>query len=191
MNSEVKSGIRRFPCSCCRLPAISEVYFFVLVKGVYVIKRVFAYRMEQGFTLAEAMVVVVLVALLTSIALPPCVEWHKSAKYRSSTREILSILRETRKMAISENLEHRVEFENENKRYRVIRGNRANNSSDWNTIVRDWTVLPSEVYLHANVDKIHLNPLGTSNAATITIQDESAQAKYRIRIVSTGRARIL
>jgi Tfp pilus assembly protein FimT len=132
-----------------------------------------------------------IVTILIGIALPPFVQWIRAAEYRASARSVLSILREARSMAIATNLEHRVEFENANRRFRITRGDRASDSSDWSTVVRDWDMLSPQVYMNANVSKIHLNPMGTSNAGTITILDEKAQTKYHVRIISTGRVRIL
>ena len=146
---------------------------------------------QQGYTLAEVIIVLAIVAILSGIVLPPAMQWVQSADYRASARTILSILRETRSLAITTNFEHRVEFENANRRFRIMRGNKANDSSDWNTVVRDWNTLPPAVFLDANVTKIHMNPMGTSNAGTITIQDETAQPKYRVRVTNTGRVRIL
>jgi prepilin-type N-terminal cleavage/methylation domain-containing protein len=148
-------------------------------------------KRQQGFTLTETIVVLALITVLSAIAAPPFIQWMQNAEYRASARGILYVFRETRSRAITTNLEHRVEFENANRRYRVTRGNRASNSSDWSTVVCNWNVLPQLVHMHANVEKIHLNPTGTSNAGTVTIQDERAQTKYQVRIVSTGRVRIL
>jgi Tfp pilus assembly protein FimT len=147
--------------------------------------------LQQGFSHIEIIIVAGLTAILFGIALPPTMQWVQSAEYRASARIILCALREAKSKAIATNLEHRVEFENANKRFRIRRGNRASNSSDWNTVVQDWSTLPPKVFMNANVTKIHLNPMGTSNAGTITIQDENGQAKYHVRITSTGRARIL
>jgi prepilin-type N-terminal cleavage/methylation domain-containing protein len=148
-------------------------------------------RTQQGFTLTEVISVMALIAILSCMALPPFIQWLQSAEHRASARSILSILREARSMAITTNYEHRVEFDNSNRRFRVTRGDRASNSSDWSTVVRDWHVLPPLVKIHANVEKIHLNPTGSSNAGTIQIQDDKAQPKYQVRIASTGRVRIL
>lgn len=94
-------------------------------------------------------------------------------------------------MAIATNLEHRVEFENANRRFRVTRGDKASNSSNWSTVVRDWNVLPPMVNMYANIDKIHLNPTGSANPGTIQIQDTALVKKYEVCIANTGRARIL
>jgi type II secretion system protein H len=145
---------------------------------------------KQGFTLTELMVVVAIMMILAGIALPLYIQWLQSTEYRTSARTILCTLRETRSMAITTNLEHRVEFDNANRRYRVMRGNRSSNSSDWNTVARDWNVLPPMVHIHANVEKIHLNPTGMANPGTIEIRDTAANKKYEIRVANTGRARI-
>jgi prepilin-type N-terminal cleavage/methylation domain-containing protein len=153
-------------------------------------KRMHDQRTQQGFTLTEVVVVVALAAILAGLALPPFIQWLKNAEYRASARNILSILRETKSKAITSNREHRVEFESVNRRYRVTRGDRANNSSDWSTVVYDWTILPPQVHMHANVEKIHMNTNGTSNAGTIKIQDAAAVKKYEVIVASTGRIRI-
>ncbi len=146
---------------------------------------------SKGFTIIEAITVIAIMAILTGIALPPYIEWRRSVQYQASARSILLVFREARTRAIASNYEHRVEFENANKRFRITRGNRASSSSDWSTVVSSWYVLPQEVYMHANVTKIHLNPMGTANAGTVAIQDENGQIKCQVRILSTGRARIL
>ncbi len=146
---------------------------------------------KKGFTIIEVMVVIIIAAILSSIALPSYIEWRKSIQYHASARSIVLAFREARARAIASNYEHRIEFENANRRFRIMRGNRASSSSDWSTVVSSWYVLPQEVCMHANVTKIHLNPMGTANAGTVAIQDENGQIKCQVRILSTGRARIL
>ncbi len=146
-------------------------------------------RAERGFTLTEVIVVLALIAILTAISVPPFVQWMSNAKYRASARNVQSILRETRSKAINTNLEHRVEFESNNRRYRVKQGNRSCYSNNWSTII-DWTNFPAGVNMKANVAAIHINPNGTANAGTIAIQNETSTTKFEVRIASTGRIRI-
>ena len=145
---------------------------------------------NKGFTVAEVLVVLALLTIISTIAVPAYAQWLNNAEYRMSARSVLYALREARSKAITTNLEHRVEFESVNRKYRVMQGNRASNSSDWSIVVYDWTILPPQVHMQANVEKIHLNPTGTANAGTIKIQDAAAVARYEVRVANTGRIRI-
>ena len=145
---------------------------------------------EKGFTLLELIIVVVIATVLAALAAPSFAEWQRDLTCREVTRSIASTLRCARSRAISTNLEHRVEYELEKRRYRLMQGDRSVNSSHWNTIVSDWTVLPPGVYLDSNVNAIHLNTNGTANGGTISIQDATKKTKFKVIVVSTGRIRI-
>jgi len=145
---------------------------------------------KYGFTLLEAVIVIALIAIISAIAVPLSLQWAQNNEYRASARKILYVLREAKSSAIASNLEHRVEFENENRRYRVTRGNRSNNSIDWSTVIYDWTVLPPGVHLSTNVDLIQVNTNGTANGGTISIKDETNRIRYEVRIARTGRIRM-
>lgn len=143
----------------------------------------------RGFTLLELMVVVVVFSLLCTIAYPSYKEWRKNLIYRKTAREVIAVFRETRSRAISSNREHRIEFEPDSNKYRVMQGNRASNSSEWKIIIRDWTVFPAEVLLSVNETKFQINTNGTANGGTIKINDTLATVKYAITVNRTGRIR--
>jgi prepilin-type N-terminal cleavage/methylation domain-containing protein len=147
-------------------------------------------RSEKGFALLELMIIVVIVAILAAIAAPSFADWQKSLSCREVTRNIASTLRYARSRTINTNLEHRVEYENAKGRYRLMQGDRSVNSSNWDTIVYDWTVLPPGVHLDANVNAVHLNTNGTSNGGTICIQDAAKKTRFKVIVASTGRIRI-
>jgi len=153
-------------------------------------RRIQAVGNNRGFTLMEVIIVVLIVAVLSAISIPVSAQWIRNSEYRTSARSILYVLRVARSKAIASNLEHRVEFENENRRYRVTRGNRSNNSIDWSTVIYDWTVLPQGVHLSTNVDLIQVNTNGTANGGTISIKDETNRTRYEVRIARTGRIRM-
>jgi prepilin-type N-terminal cleavage/methylation domain-containing protein len=145
---------------------------------------------QNGFTLAECMIVMLIVSILSAMAIPSFIQWRHNLEFRKTTRDLVSILREAKSRSIRTNLEHRVEYAATNKQYRLTQGNRSNNSTSWNTVVYDWTELPSGVHIEANVNAIQMNPNGTANGGTIRIQNDSLKTVYEIRVARTGRVRI-
>ncbi len=144
----------------------------------------------KGFTIVEAMVVMVSITILSLFAVPYSHQWIRNSEYKSAARSMVNILRATRSNAINNNLEHRVEFESGRKRFRVMQGNKSINSNEWNTVVSDWQSLPDGIYIFANVEAIHMNPNGTANGATISILDDMQTTKYEVCVTKTGRIRI-
>jgi prepilin-type N-terminal cleavage/methylation domain-containing protein len=142
---------------------------------------------SKGFTMMELLTALAVVAVLTTMATPSFVKWRRSLEGRSTMQGIVSALRLAKNMAIDTNLEHRVEFESNNRRYRITRGNRPSNSIEWNTVVCDWVVLPSDVTMETNVKKIQLNTNGTANGGTIKIHVADSASVYKVRVAPTGR----
>lgn len=145
---------------------------------------------QNGFTLIELMIVLLITAVLSVMAMPSFLQWRQNIEFRKTTRDLVSILREAKSRAIRTNLEHRVEYAAANKQYRMTQGNRSNNSTSWNTVVYDWTELPPGVRIDANVNTIQMNTNGTANGGTICIQNDALKTVYEIRVARTGRIRI-
>ncbi len=145
---------------------------------------------QNGFTLTELMIVVLIASVLSAMAIPSFVQWRRNLEFRKTTRDVVSILRLARSSAIRTNLEHRVEYAANNKQYRMTQGNRPNNSTSWNTVVFDWIELPAGVRIDANVNTIQLNTNGTANGGTIRVQNDALKTVYEIRVARTGRIRI-
>jgi type II secretion system protein H len=144
----------------------------------------------RGITLIELLAVVAIMAILSVIAIPHVVDWRNNIEYRIAARAIVLALREARSRAICTNREHRIEIEQKTKRIIMKQGDRPFDSTDWNTVVKEWNTIPEKVLIKTNVDRIHLNPNGTANGGTITIQDTFSVKKYEVRIGRTGRVRI-
>jgi prepilin-type N-terminal cleavage/methylation domain-containing protein len=145
---------------------------------------------QNGFTLTEVMIVMLIVSILSVIAIPSVVQWRHNLEFRKTTRDLASMLRLAKSKAIRTNLEHRVEYATNNKHYRMTQGNRSNSSTAWNTVVFDWIELPAGVHIDANVNAIQLNTNGTANGGTIRVQNDALQTMYEIRVARTGRIRI-
>ena len=145
---------------------------------------------SRGFTVNELLIGIIIMSVLCIIMTPNFMDLRESLVCREAARVIVSTLRVARARAIAMNREHKVEFESEKGRYRIIQGNRADNSIDWNTIIQDWACLPVGVNLDVNVSAIHLNTNGTANGGTIHVQDSERATKYRVVVASTGRIRV-
>jgi Tfp pilus assembly protein FimT len=148
-------------------------------------------EMSQGFTVLELLIILALMGVISAMSLPAFAQWRQNVRYKDATRNIVYMLREARSRAISINREHRVELDPVNGRYRMTQGDSAQDSTNWDTVVQDWIPLQAEVAIESNVSSIHFNPNGTANAGTISIQDTGHVTRYRIRIVSIGRIRVM
>ena len=170
---------------------------------------------EKGFTLIESLIAIVILLVVAAISIPSYLQWHQNARYRGTARDIASILREARAMAISTNRQHRVEFDMNNaggldnavQEYRLTQGDLSWGSNNFNTVISNWVGYPSGVSTRqgagancnsANDVNIQLNPDGTATPAgttNICIQETigvQILIKYNISINSTtGRVRII
>lgn len=146
---------------------------------------------SSGFTYQEMLVVVVVLSLLAAIGVPSLSDMVRSAQSRKAARDIASVLRLGRARAIATNYEHRVEFDDKNKRYRLTQGDNTNGSKKWNTVVQGWTMLEGvTVDMDANISAIHFNTNGSSNHGTITIRENMSDRVFKVIISWTGRVRI-
>lgn len=157
---------------------------------------------QEGFTLVEILVSLVILSILTTLALPPLSSWYANASYRKVAREFTSALQFTRSEAIKSNLEHRLEVDLDNRRYRLVHGNRASLSTDssWDlpeNLVIGWSVLPPGPILRAGLNcsttegtiKIHFNPFGSANSYYLCIIDKLEENRFQVGVShrSTGR----
>jgi Tfp pilus assembly protein FimT len=157
-----------------------------------------------GFTLVEILVSLCFLGVLMTLALPAFSSWSEDANYRKIARDLTSALQLTRSKAIKSNLEHRLEIDLVNSRYRLVHGNRATLSSDasWllsQNIVFDWEKLPPGPILRATLNcstttgtiKIHFNPLGTANSYYLCIIDDLNKNRFQVGVSHSSTGRIV
>jgi prepilin-type N-terminal cleavage/methylation domain-containing protein len=155
-------------------------------------------RKNSGFTLLEALVVMAIGAILVAIALPAVGKWRQQVVFKEASRNAAAVLREARSLAIAENREHRVDFDLENRRYQLVRGNLSGSSTSWDEVVTPWTSFPAGVVLKSKVGcdassntALKFMPNGTSDNLSSTWDEnrylcimEGSEKKFRIEVSS-------
>jgi Tfp pilus assembly protein FimT len=165
----------------------------------------------KGFTVVELLVIVVVMGILVAIGLPSFLQWRQNLEYRSTARDIVSILRNAQSRTIAANLQHRVEFDAAVlpaiRRYRMTRGDRPTNSTpaSWAVnIIQDWITIPPGVTLNALNLNANVGPPVTNSVdfnsdstarlfaspATITVRDNTNTVRFTITVTQVGRVSI-
>jgi prepilin-type N-terminal cleavage/methylation domain-containing protein len=151
--------------------------------------------LQSGFSTIELLVVIAIIATLTAIATPRFQEIRQNAAYKSSARDIASMMRDARNRAITRQLQHAVQYDTLNRQYGLRVGNRAFNT-DWtdtvnNPLPSNWKQLTTNVTMSNPVTLISFNPNGTSNTAgTVFVQDIAGNTIFRVDVVTSGKIRI-
>ncbi len=87
-------------------------------------------KSQKGFTLTEVMVVLAMIAIMVSIAIPNIVEWMPRIRVNSCARELASEMHLARMTAVRENNNYLIQFNAGNNTYTIIDDDNNNNVQD-------------------------------------------------------------
>ena len=137
---------------------------------------------NRGFTLMELIVTLALLAIMTAIAVPATSGWRKSVQYKAAAREVVSVLRRGRSMAVQQNQNIEVKIDLANKQFlldgsgtafpRGVNIEAANTEGAW----------------EANHATITFRPQGTASDTIFVRIDENDNLVVMVDSKATGLA---
>lgn len=147
---------------------------------------------DGGYSLAEALVVLALISLLTTVSVPPFTRSLKVHRLREAARQILSDLRLTRAFAMSAQETYRLEL-NPDGTYRILNGLDLLPEPGW-----DRVRLPriGSIEIDSPSGGIQFLSLGESDGGTIMLQGEATRKdgqpqEIRILAYRSGQVRLI
>lgn len=76
---------------------------------------------QQGYSLAEMLVVVAIVGMISLVAVPNFMSMYRGSRFKSVMRNFVSAVRNTQQRAITENRRMRISFAGDGRTYRIAR----------------------------------------------------------------------
>lgn len=152
---------------------------------------------ERGFSMMEMMIVLVLIGLMASLAVPSWLEQMPRLETQSQVREVVSKLREARSMAIARKESAGVSFDNTNGTWKLFLDN---NPADKAFGVSDSVLASGKVGMRVQLSHnsftnqtVIYNPDGTAlQSGTICLAAEDNSITYTVDVLaSTGRVKMV
>lgn len=147
---------------------------------------------DHGFTLIELLVVMAIAGVLASLGIFGFANWQTTAQHQGSAQELVSQLRNTAELALSEGRTHCVDLDAANRSYSVYRRecsaagtlvSRARTTqSSAVTFTASMTEPTPEPPCPAGHDCVYFYPRGTATQGTITVASSKRSKLYTIHI---------
>ena len=150
---------------------------------------------QAGYSLLEVIVVIVIVGILAAISAPVWKPIFANASQKEAARNIASALRDARAKAISENFEHRINFDLATGKYDLEIGNRTTGSTTWTSIksyqASDAVEIKGTLTCNNTNFSIQFNPNGTANSTYACITDKNGTRQFAAGVSSAITGRVI
>ncbi len=157
-------------------------------------------RKKSGFTIIELMVVIAIISILATLAIPNFFTWRPKRQLSAATKDVFAVMQYARSRALKDNASVGLLFDKANETYTVFVDNGAGANADNGTQDGDEPTLkrgrmPAGVDLVSTTlagDQVFFDSRGLlSNAGGTVSLKNSLNVTKGIEVIRTGNSRIL
>ncbi len=170
-----------------------------------------------GFTLVEVLVVLIVIAVLGSIAVPGYMKWMPNIRLKNAARDLYANMQKTRMGAVKDNKDWAIQFDPAQNEYTIYSDS---GDDDWATVgdnvavetVRLSTYRSGVAFGPGNVpagnnsvsgapmpaddvsytaNRVVFNPLGTGSLGYVYLENEERATTYAVGTRPSGALRLL
>lgn len=149
-------------------------------------------RDSAGFTLAEVMTALVVIAIMSAIAVPSFMSFQPGMRLNGGAREVLGKLSWARAQAVEDNSRFVVSFPSSSTMliYNDANANSSLDTGEWSQTI-DIQLNYHDVTIAVSGTTPTFNSRGTAESGTTNITVTNPSGSKTVRVLATGSVRIL